>query len=1182
MKSFYKNEYLFSEIYLQEITQVEQDPAVKATLSALKEYRNYADTSNLAAWNLSFVHEILNALRFGVKKIDGNTALLYQLGSDATITLCYSLLPSEDLDSTTMGQNWSEKIIRNLRNNQLKWGILTNGDQWRIYHTEEPTPYDNHLEIDLKEIMDAEDVQQYQIFNKFMRAENFVNNSDGNCQFDLFKKESHERTNYIEEELKNALKQKEEGGKGILSNICMGYVDYLRENEDPDFSDESLRDTIYSSAMLYMFRLLFLFYAKARGLLKESNQELFSDVLQAAQKAQERGKLGKDDYSLWNNLRELFSNIDLTYNGGLFNPTENEFVEEQRVSNTCLAPVIYYMTFYRDKAGSQKPISYRDMAVRHLGSLYEGLLEHKLFVSDEDTEVKVTKKEIKFVPASKGGKIVEGKYIPAGQVYFGNDKGMRKASGSFYTPEYIADYIVQNTVGKKLQELKDAFLVDNKETIASIETAINKSEKDAFIGFLIKNIDEFIQEKILNLSILDPAMGSAHFLMNVVNLISNFLTEFCNSFGIIAEKDTSTTSWRRRVVENCIYGVDINHLAVELARLSLWILSMAKDQPLSFLDHHLKCGNSLIGAKLSDIGHYPHSKEKLGKGSSQLGLFENDQNFKASVEEAIEKCQQIESIESTKLGDISDKKQWLDELNKVLKPFKEICDFHTSLYFRNDISEDDYNDVLTGFSNEFTWDGSSFFHWQLEFPEIFHIKNGFDCIAGNPPYIEVKKIDDDIKPYLRSFYSINNVELVRGRYDIYWAFMILSVFILAKHGLSGLLTSDSYGESDSARELRKFLLQEVRLLKITDFGRFSKHVGVNVWQTLIKKEKLDNYTIEINDLKIHPFSTWKINNNVLSSTEDIFFKVDHSTIYISELLHFTSDSIPLSDTIYLQQGMIIQSKTKKRNDYINEAKMDENDKDYIEAKDISKNKILFRNKFLQYRPKEHHRPRIREVFENDKLLIKRISTDIVGVVDTHPYYTDNTIFTGTFYHILDPIRDKYKKQLKFPKSLCDISRSYNYYALCFILNSNFMQFYNNTINGTTTLSGLNKIPIPKANRKHFLILEEISKLKHIASLNDPGFNDLLISMDSLGEVVMLDSYKPLNENAEYIEGIYKILEEHKLPEKHNLNFQDLNRLTGNKKDIYNRHFESLNTFRNNCLLNLKKNRLNDDIWEILL
>jgi len=666
MKLFYKNEYLFSEIYLKEITKIEEDTAVKATLASLKEYRDYANTSDLSAWNESFVHEILNALKFGVSKIDSNTALLSQFGSDQVITLCYSLLPSEDLNLTSMGQNWSEKIIRNLINNNLKWGILTNGDQWRIYYTEEPTPYENYLEIDLKRIMDSEDVHQYQIFNKFMRAENFVISQDGNCQFDLFKKESQEKINYIEEELKNALKQKEEGGKGILSNICMGYVDCLRENEDLDFSDENLRDTIYGSAMLYMFRLLFLFYAKARGLLKESNQELFSDVLQAAQKAQEQGRLEKDDYSLWNNLRELFSNIDLTYNGGLFNPTENEFVEEKRLSNRYLAPVIYFMNFYEDKAGNQAPISYRDMGVRHLGSLYEGLLEHKLFVTEEDTEIQVTKKEIKFIPASEGGKIITGKYIPTGQVYFGNDKSMRKSSGSYYTPEYIVEYITQNTVGKKLDELKETFAKQNKDTIQSLKTAINENEKYSFAEFLKANIETFVWEKVLKLSVLDPAMGSGHFLVNATNHISNFLTEFHNSFDIISDSETSTSYWRRRAVENCIYGVDLNLLAVELAKLSLWILSMAKDQPLSFIDHHLKCGNSLIGSQLKEIGQHPHEKRRRLK-KTQLSLFDNNHDFEFTIDQAITKYHQIQSRESRVLGDIGDKKQLLDDIQERLR-----------------------------------------------------------------------------------------------------------------------------------------------------------------------------------------------------------------------------------------------------------------------------------------------------------------------------------------------------------------------------------------------------------------------------------------------------------------------------------------------------------------------------------
>lgn len=835
MKLFYKNEYLFSEIYLKEITQIEEDPAVKATLASLKEYRDYANASNLSAWNESFVHEILNALKFGVRKIDSNTALLNQFGSNEIITLCYSLLPQEDLNSTLMGQNWSEKIIRSLKENNLKWGILTNGDQWQIYHTEEPTPYENYLEIALKEIMDAEDVQQYQIFNKFMRAENFVNNNDGNCQFDLFKKESHERINYIEEEFKNALKQKEEGGKGILSNICMGYVDYLRENEDPNFSDESLRDTIYSSAMLYMFRLLFLFYAKARGLLKESNQELFSDVLQAAQKAQEQGRLEKNDYSLWNNLRELFSNIDLTYNGGLFNPTENEFVEEKRLSNRYLAPVIYFMTFYEDKAGNQVPISYRDMGVRHLGSLYEGLLEHKLFIAEENTEVKVGKNEVKFIPVSKGGKLVKGRYIPTGRVYFGNDKGIRKESGSYYTPEYIVDYIVQNTVGQKLEEYENSFLKKNKDLIGSIRTAINANEKTAFTELLNVNIEKFIHKKILEFSVLDPAMGSGHFLVNATNLISNFITSFSNRFQIVRETETSTTYWRRRVVENCLFGVDINPLAVELAKLSLWILSMAKRQPLSFLDHHLKCGNSLIGTKLMKIGKYPTNKRTSEK--AQIGLFYNYHDFELSIEQAIAKYQQIQLQETKALDDIGDKKQWLDDVNKILSPYKKLCNFHVDTYFNNDISEEKYNEIILSFNENFNWNGNLYFHWELEFPEVFFNKLGFDCVIGNPPYVGV---DEEI-------YRIS-IEKTINTKNLFCYFSEVGMHLTNSVGCHSFIVPLSGFAMKKMTPYQSVLLDQSLTLKFINFswrpGKIFKDVNIPVTVFVARKKEEDAQEIE--------------------------------------------------------------------------------------------------------------------------------------------------------------------------------------------------------------------------------------------------------------------------------------------------------------------------------------------------
>jgi type I restriction-modification system DNA methylase subunit len=422
----------------------------------------------------------------------------------------------------------------------------------------------------------------------------------------------------------------------------------------------------------------------------------------------------------------------LTYNGGLFNPQENDFVENNKLLDLYLVPVLYYMTYYEDKSGTILLISYRDLSVRHLGSLYEGLLEHRLFVTEEDTEVRFADKEIKFIPQSEGGKIIQGKYIPKGFVYFGNDKGERKATGAFYTPECIVDDIVSNTVGQKLSDLQNGFLQENKENISTLNTAIGEHDKNPLRELLKTRMYEFMRNEILKLSALDPAMGSGHFLVNATNRITNQLVEFLNQFDIISDDDTSPRLWRRRVVENCIYGVDINPLAVELAKLSLWILSMSKDQPLSFLDHHLKCGNSLIGAQLSEVGSYPRIKGK--KSYPESSLFENNEKFKNTVKSVISRYQQIETQDSSTLDYIGEKKQWLDEINIALKPYRSICDLHISIFFQNDIPQDEYASIISSFSGDFCLQKTNYFHWELEFPEVMIKQGKFGVIIGNPPW----------------------------------------------------------------------------------------------------------------------------------------------------------------------------------------------------------------------------------------------------------------------------------------------------------------------------------------------------------------------------------------------------------------------------------------------------------------
>ena len=155
-------------------------------------------------------------------------------------------------------------------------------------------------------------------------------------------------------------------GKGVLNDLCMGYVEYLRSNGKKNFDDEAFRKEIYSGAMLYMFRLLFIFYASARNLLTDEEIKAFKDILSKSFSLFHSQKGTKQSYDLWKELKNLFGIIEDHYNGGLFDPKENKFLEENRVSDLFLCRVLYNMNFYEDEDGNEKLISYRDMGVRHL------------------------------------------------------------------------------------------------------------------------------------------------------------------------------------------------------------------------------------------------------------------------------------------------------------------------------------------------------------------------------------------------------------------------------------------------------------------------------------------------------------------------------------------------------------------------------------------------------------------------------------------------------------------------------------------------------------------------------------------------------------------------------------------------------------------------------------------------
>ena len=328
---------------------------------------------------------------------------------------------------------------------------------------------------------------------------------------------------------------------------------------------------LYENSLIFLYRLLFILYAEGRLLLPvEPKSRKYYKQLSLARLLTPLKNFTEYDsqtqtrfYRDINALCLVINGTDKKandefgvprYNGGLFDPDRYPLLKEWAVADAVLADVLRQLMFTAEKAGQKfvpfESVDYADLGVQQLGSIYEGLLEHH-FVRE-------------------GGRLV-----------LQTDKAERKATGTYYTPDYVVKYIVEQTVTPLLEE------IEQREPVKAARAAGRQ--------------DNSFADEVLKLDICDPAMGSGHFLVEATTFLADQIvyhptTKFEAEFAKgESQEETEIAYWRRRVVEACIYGVDLNPLAVELAKLSLWLTTIAGDQPLNFLDHHLSRGNWLIG-----------------------------------------------------------------------------------------------------------------------------------------------------------------------------------------------------------------------------------------------------------------------------------------------------------------------------------------------------------------------------------------------------------------------------------------------------------------------------------------------------------------------------------------------------------------------------------------------------------
>lgn len=248
------------------------------------------------------------------------------------------------------------------------------------------------------------------------------------------------------------------------------------------------------------------------------------------------------------------------YNGGLFDNEKHLFLTTYKLGDLYLAKAIDWLTHAETSGKTRRGfVSYRDMEIRHIGSIYEGLLEHHLKVASEDVAVVKDKGKEIFIPKAKVGNKKTIKTYNKGEVFLETDKGERKATGSYYTPDYIVKYIVSNTMGPLLEDKKKS-LSERAESLKERlrDPALGGAQKNTYKEEL-KRIESTTayREEILKIKVLVPAMGSGHFLVEATDFLAR---ELVKTLGETLEELTEDDiRWaRREVVEKCIFGMDLN------------------------------------------------------------------------------------------------------------------------------------------------------------------------------------------------------------------------------------------------------------------------------------------------------------------------------------------------------------------------------------------------------------------------------------------------------------------------------------------------------------------------------------------------------------------------------------------------------------------------------------------------
>ena len=787
------------------------------------------------------------------------------------------------------------RVVTLLEQAEAPWVIVTNGKLWRLYSATASNKATNYYEVDLEEALFAPESDRIVAFKYWwlmFREGAFQGFLDG-----LLAK-SADYAQELRERLKDRVFE------SIFPYFGEGFIENMRLRGVAAID----LDATFSGTMTFLYRLMFALYAESlellpvkeeRGYGEHSLYSLKQEIaavggpLEDVAPKQLEKHYNDSTTGLYTRLLDLFHRIDAgdpdinlpIYNGGLFSAESDSgtFLEQFAIPDRFLALGLDRLSRDIDsKTGELVFIDFKSLGVRQLGSVYEGLLEFKLRIAAEKLAVIREKNREVYVPFGKAKTRILAT-LEAGAVYLENTRQERKATGSYYTPDYIVKYIVEHTVGPVLEAkfaaLEPRLREAQKKYRQNRALAIAKKEDPG--KFWNDDAMRWLADDCLDMRVLDPAMGSGHFLVEVVDFVSNRLITFLNGWSenpvwamlertradivddvvrqgvtIDSGKLTRVALLKRAVLKRCVYGVDLNRMAVELAKVSLWLDAFTLGAPLSFLDHHLKHGNSLIGARVSEV---------YAALEGQQTLFSS--NKFAGVMLATDLMRQVSYLSDNTIAQTKQSAQAFRSASDHLAPYKRVLDVYTSRWFGNTPTagrrggasfdptieflkrddtqawlEDPYNPKNRLPADDYMKAGmvaktaleaahdKHFFHWELEFPEIFFApsapggtdvqlrpEGGFNAVVGNPPYVSnwtLTEQDKDLPDQLAEMFAA----IIGGHWDLYILFIYQGLTLNAPFGASSFIVPSPFAKEGYAENLRRHILEKCTLYSLVDFG----------------------------------------------------------------------------------------------------------------------------------------------------------------------------------------------------------------------------------------------------------------------------------------------------------------------------------------------------------------------------